>query len=153
MTPQQLFIARLRRQRERCGISLDEIAGETRVKRERLEAFERGDLSGWPSGLYARSWIREYAHAAGLDPVDTVDEFCRLFPQGDRRIAPTLRELGAIVAQPDEYTDEFDRSVHGDRRRPASIPPGPLAAPRWRDHVARVIRGLRPARARTIHSS
>jgi len=157
MTPQDTFIACLRRHREKRGISLDDIAGETRVKREQLEAFERGDLTIWPNGLYARAWIRGYASVVGLDPADTVDEFCRLFPQGDRRAAATFRELGALVAPPDEYRDEFDVAVHGDRRKPTQgTPPEEPVASTWRDHVARALRSLRSARAAraagTIHS-
>ena len=84
---QETFIARLRRHRERNQISIQQIAITTRVKPELFEAFERNDLSGWPRGLYARAWIRGYATVVGLDAIDTVDEFCRLFPQGDRRMA------------------------------------------------------------------
>ena len=39
MNPQLTFVARLRRERQRRGISLDQIAVQTRVKRELLEAF------------------------------------------------------------------------------------------------------------------
>ena len=159
MTPQDTFIARLRRHRERCGISLDDIARETRIKREQLEAFEGGDLTIWPNGLYARAWIRGYATVVGLDPVDTIDEFCRLFPQGDRRVEATLRELGEIVSQPLEYRDEFDTLAHGDRRQPAAQEEAPArpVAMTWRDHIARAFRSLRPTRAAraagSIHTS
>ena len=158
MTPQETFIARLRRHRERYGITLDDIARETRVKREQLESFERGDLSIWPNGLYARSWIRGYATAVGLDPTDTIDEFCRLFPQGDRRAASTFREFGAIISQPSDYKDEYDIAAHGDRRRPAEQVPEPTpTTSTWREQLSRAVRALRPARAtrtvRTMHSN
>jgi len=115
MNPQETFITRLRRHRERNQVTLSEIASETRVKRELLEAFERNDLSEWPCGLYARAWVRAYANAIGLDPIDTVDEFCRLFPQGDRRTGGTVQEIAAIVAHQSEYRDEFGHEI--DRRR------------------------------------
>src|SRR5918993_4867502 len=108
MSPQETFVTRLRRYRQRNAISLDEISGTTRVKRELLEALESNDLTDWPRGLYARAWIRAYASAVGLDPIDTVDEFCRLFPHGDRRAYSTLREFATIVAEPPGYRDEFD---------------------------------------------
>jgi hypothetical protein len=117
MTPQETFVIRLRRHRQRNRISLEEIAVETNVKPELLEALERNDLSGWPRGLYARSWIRAYASAVGLDPIDTVDEFCRLFPQGDRRVQPTIEEMAAIVSHESEYTQEI--APEHDRRRSA----------------------------------
>lgn len=107
MTPQEAFVTRLRRHRQRNRISLEEIAAETRVKKELFEAFEANDLSAWPRGLYARAWVRTYACAVGLDPIDTVDEFCRLFPQGDRRAGGTIQEIASIVASSSDYRDEF----------------------------------------------
>ena len=118
MTPQETFVTRLRRYRERNQISLSEIAQQTNVKQELLEALENNDLSEWPRGLYARAWIRAYAAVVGLDPSDTVDEFCRLFPHGDRRAKGTIREIAAIVASPSEYRDEI---AHDDRRRDAAV--------------------------------
>lgn len=116
MNPQEMFVTRLRRHRQRNRISIEEIAAETRVKPELLDALENNDLSAWPRGVYARAWIRAYASAVGLDPIDTVDEFCRLFPQGDRRANGTIREMAAIVASQSEYRDEI---AHDDRRRSA----------------------------------
>jgi hypothetical protein len=121
MDPQETFIARLRRHRQRNDVALDDIVLQTRVKRELLEAFERNDLSEWPRGVYARAWVRAYALAVGLDPIDTVDEFCRLFPQGDRRTGPTVQEIATIVAHPSEYQDEFAHTE--DRRRTTDAPP------------------------------
>ena len=115
MNPQETFVTRLRRHRQRNRITLDEIALETRVKRELLEGLENNDLSEWPRGLYARAWIRAYASAVGLDPIDTVDEFCRLFPHGDRRGGGTIQQIASIVAAPSEYRDEFSHPE--DRRR------------------------------------
>jgi hypothetical protein len=119
MNPQEAFVTRLRRYRERYQISIDEIAEMIRIKRELLEAFERNDLSEWPRGLYARAWVRAYANAVGLDPSDTVDEFCRLFPHGDRRVGGTIQEMAAIVAHTSEYRDEFGHPI--ERRRSEQV--------------------------------
>jgi transcriptional regulator with XRE-family HTH domain len=152
MTTQETFISRLRRHRERNRISLDEIVGETRIKREQLEAFERGDLTVWPRGIYARAWIRGYATVVGLDPIDTVDEFCKLFPQGDRRAEETFREFAAIIAHPSTYRDEFEPAPEGDRRRPSPDAVVISKPPTWRDQVLRVVRNLRPRTPRTART-
>ena len=131
MTPQETFVTRLRRHRQRHRISLADIATDSRVKPELLEALERNDLSEWPRGVYARAWIRAYASAVGLDPVDTVDEFCRLFPQGDRRVRPTIEEMAAIVAHPSEYQSEVPPDQERRRSEQPEAAPGPTA---W--HVA-----------------
>jgi hypothetical protein len=139
MTPQETFVTRLRRHRQRCDISLDEMAAEMRIKPDLLEALERNDLSEWPRGLYARAWIRSYAVAVGLDPIDTVDEFCRLFPQGDRRAQGTIREIAAIVAAPSEYRDEFSHPQ--DRRRNAQqTAPAPKTG--WSAALTQAARGV-----------
>lgn len=126
MTPQETFVTRLRRHRERNRISLEEIAAETRVKKELFEAFEANDLSAWPRGLYARAWVRTYACAVGLDPIDTVDEFCRLFPNGDRRGHATMQDIASIVASVGEFKDEFPHT----ERRQAALRAKASAAPR-----------------------
>lgn len=131
MTPQAAFVERLRRYRERSGIPLAEIVAATRIKRELLEAFERNDLSAWPRGVYARAWVRAYASVVGLDAIDTVDEFCRLFPHGDRRAAGMFQEMAAIVAHSSEFRDEFS---HGIDRRAGAPRINVLPAPAW--HVA-----------------
>jgi transcriptional regulator with XRE-family HTH domain len=137
MNPQLTFVAHLRRERQRRGISLDEIATATRVKRELLEAFENNDLTDWPRGLYARAWVRGYALAVGLDPADTVDEFCRLYLHGDRRARTTIREIASIAASDSEYRDEFD---HEERRRMAGQvePPRSPHGQFWRTLRGRV---------------
>ena len=146
MTPQEAFVIRLRRHRERNRVSLDEIASETRISREFLDAFEQHDMSGWPRGLYARAWIRAYASAIGFDPIDTVDEFCRLFPQGDRRAGPTIEEIAAIVVSPSNYRDDLDLLPDGDRRRAPARRINVMARPTLRERVVRVVRYVRAVR-------
>ena len=119
MTEQEAFVTRLRRRRERNRIPLEEIAQDTRVKLELLQELERNDLSNWPRGLYARAYIRAYASAIGLDGNDAVDEFCRLFPQGDRRTEPVIREMAVIVASQTEYRYDYRYATEVDRRRSA----------------------------------
>jgi cytoskeletal protein RodZ len=132
MSPQETFVTRLRRHRQRNRISLDELSTEIRVKKELLEALEGNDLSEWPRGLYARAWIRGYATAVGLDPDEAVDDFCRLFPNGDRRTHGTIREIAAIVASPSELRDEYQGPER--RARPADAP---APTPAWHTPVSK----------------
>ena len=159
MTPQQTFITRLRRHRERNHISLDDIVARTRIKREQLESFELGDLEAWPRGIYARAWVRSYASVIGLDPIDTVDEFCKLFPHGDRRAQGTFRNFAAIIAQPTAYQDEFENASDtpgGDRRAVSTqvnMMPPPLTVREQFQRLVRSLLNLRPSRsARPVRS-
>jgi hypothetical protein len=137
MTPQETFVTRLRRQRMRARVSIEQIADSLRIKPEIIAAFEANDLSEWPKGLYSRAWIRTYALSVDLDPVDTVDEFCRLFPQGDRRAGNTIQEFAAIVASPSEYRDEH---AHPEGRR--ATDQKPEEKPAWHAFVTQPGRAL-----------
>src|SRR5712691_3122846 len=95
MSAGHVFGPDLRRARVKRGIALEEISRRTNVSIDLWAAMERNDFSRWPTGIYARAYVREYARAIGVDPDATVDEFCRSFPQGDRRTERILREQAA----------------------------------------------------------
>ena len=71
---------RLRLERERRRITLDSIAANTKINIVLLQGLERDDVSRWPSGIFRRSFIRDYAVAVGLDPDETMREFVAQFP-------------------------------------------------------------------------
>ncbi len=73
------FGDRLRRQRERQGVSLTEIAETTKVAASLFASLERGDCSRWPGGVYNRAFIRGYAKAVQLDPDETASEFAECY--------------------------------------------------------------------------
>jgi transcriptional regulator with XRE-family HTH domain len=75
------FGRRLRDQRERHGVSLETIAANTKINASLLAALERGDVSAWPSGIFRRAFVREYARAIGVSPEPIIAEFARLFPE------------------------------------------------------------------------
>ena len=81
MTTRLEFGEWLRRQRERQGISLKAIADQTKVSAALFAALERGDCSRWPSGIYSRAWVRNYALVVGLDPEATTERFSRCFAE------------------------------------------------------------------------
>jgi hypothetical protein len=117
MSDRHLFGPRLRRERERRGISLDTIAVATKVSAELWEGLERNDFSRWPSGIFARAFIRDYARAVGLDADEVVDEFCRLFPIGDRRASRLIKAQAQLIGHSPALTETM-MPDSGDRRAP-----------------------------------
>ena len=73
------FGERLRRQREKQHVTLDQIAASTKVAASLFAGLEKGDCSRWPGGKYNRSFIRGYAVAIRLDPDDTAAEFAEYY--------------------------------------------------------------------------
>jgi cytoskeletal protein RodZ len=55
----------LRHTRETRGLTLEQLAAETRIPLDRLASFEREGLAP-DAGFYHRAWIRAYARALGL---------------------------------------------------------------------------------------
>ena len=79
----QAFCLALKAARERRGVSLSQIARSTKVCESQFAALERGDLRAWPKGLFRRAFFRGYVEMIGLPVAETMDEFARLFPDGE----------------------------------------------------------------------
>jgi transcriptional regulator with XRE-family HTH domain len=87
----------LRRERERAGITLEEIAARTKVARTLLDGLERNDVSRWPNGIFRRAFVRGYAEQVGLDPDYAVALFIRAF-DGPQSATPILERASARAA-------------------------------------------------------
>lgn len=117
MSDRDTFGPRLRSERERRGISIETIVTVTKVGADLWLGLERNDFSKWPSGIFARAFVRDYAKAVGLDAADVVDEFCRLFPYGDRRAARIIKAQAEIIGHaPGVLEDPALVPRQGDRR-------------------------------------
>jgi transcriptional regulator with XRE-family HTH domain len=116
MSDRDTFGPRLRAERERRGISLDTLASVTKVGADLWEGLERNDFSRWPSGIFARSFVRDYARAVGLDADEVVNEFCRLFPIGDRRANRQMKAQAELIGHKLAYMEPGGVPAQGDRR-------------------------------------
>jgi transcriptional regulator with XRE-family HTH domain len=130
MSEREAFGPNLRRLRVQRGIAISDIVSATNVSATLWEGLERNDLSRWPTGIYARSYVRSYAKAIGVDPESTVDEFCRCFPHGDRRAALVIRGQAEIVGHNDlQWRDHLPPAVGDvDRRGDPAAEPSKAAA-------------------------
>ena len=75
------FGAVLRSARERRGLSLQELANNTRIASSVLHGLESGSLDRLPGGLYSRAFVRAYAQEVGLSPDETVEAFLKAAPE------------------------------------------------------------------------
>jgi transcriptional regulator with XRE-family HTH domain len=116
MSDRETFGPRLRAERERRGISLETIASVTKVGGDLWDGLERNDFSRWPSGIFARAFVRDYARAIGLDSDEVVDEFCRLFPLGDRRSSRLIQAQAQLIGHNLSYAEAGAMPLEGDRR-------------------------------------
>jgi cytoskeletal protein RodZ len=66
--------AKLRNERERRGIGIDQIEAETRIRAKFLLALEEERFDALPGPAYVRAFVRDYAEQLGLDPQELVAE-------------------------------------------------------------------------------
>lgn len=76
----------LRHVRQARGLSLDDIAAETRVRRQHLEALENMELHKLPSRPFVIGYIRAYARALDLDEELAVAKFKLDAPSEDEAL-------------------------------------------------------------------
>ena len=57
---------RLREEREKQGLSIDDLAAQTRINPQHFLAIEKDDVSGLPGGFFYRSFVRQYARLLEL---------------------------------------------------------------------------------------
>jgi transcriptional regulator with XRE-family HTH domain len=127
--------AALRALRLDQGLTLDELAEKTRVRKSYLEALEEMRLDALPSRPFTIGYIRAYALALNLDPEAAVERF--------KADEPVLDEpLRAPIGVPDERDPRMAAFIAGaiviiaaivlwnvaQRAMNASAPPPPKAS-------------------------
>jgi len=74
----------LRRERLQKGLSLDQISRETKISTRLLEAIEKDQLDRLPGGVFAKSFVRQYARFLKLDEEELASEVEKAInPVGD----------------------------------------------------------------------
>jgi transcriptional regulator with XRE-family HTH domain len=61
---------RLRRERLKTGLDLDRVSQETKIPARYLEAMEQEQYEKLPGRVFLFSFLRQYAHALGLDELE-----------------------------------------------------------------------------------
>lgn len=103
---------RLRVAREEKGLSLEDVAAQTRIPQRHLESLENGDWDKLPAPTYTTGFAKSYATAVGLDRTEigealraelggqrTVTHQMEVFEPADpARTMPKWLVFGAIAA-------------------------------------------------------
>ena len=95
--------SRLRAAREAKGLTISDLADQTRVRVAALEAIEAGDFARLPEPIYVQSYLRAFAQAVGV-PVEPILE-------AFRRGAPSAPAPSAVAVAVSRRTIETKPSA------------------------------------------
>jgi len=130
--------------REKAGLSVDEVAAATRIRRSLIDQIESDDFSGCGGDFYARGHLRAIATVVGLDPAPLLAEFDATRPDGAPRASEVFESETA--ARPERRGPNWSavmaaalvlvlgygvvQVVTGRDRQPVTgVLPGPKASP------------------------
>src|SRR5437870_6998038 len=137
--------ADFKKARESKGISLDQIATETRIRIRFLTAIENEAFHLLPGGIFNRGFVRTYAERVGIDPDEAVTDYERLAEVREPAEAPAKIErhqhpvaVGAlillivifyVVTRESGNTAQTASAPPAPISQPAALPPPPTTAP------------------------
>src|SRR3984893_2522456 len=73
--------ATLRRERVRQGFDVQQIATRTKIGLHLIQAIEADQFDRLPGGVFARSFVRQYARLLGLDEEELAGQFNKQFEE------------------------------------------------------------------------
>lgn len=90
--------AYIRAQRKRLGMSLDQLAAQTKIPRRQLEALEEDRYGDLPGLVFAKGFLRCCARALDLDPDAVIG---LLYEQEREQLRARRRESGVALELPE----------------------------------------------------
>ena len=91
----------LRREREFRGISLEKLAGMTRINPGVLKKIEENDFGRTAQAIYVRSFLKSYAGQLGLDTGDVLKRY-----EGQAGETPSSETSVLLAAAPSRYGED-----------------------------------------------
>jgi cytoskeleton protein RodZ len=112
----------LRRERLRRNLSLEQISREIKIAPRMLEAIEAEQFDKLPGGVFAKSFVRQYARMLGLDEEQLATEVQHTLTPEPAEAEPS-EKFGAPKAPKIQVAPMAEwESVGGDRKRTAWLP-------------------------------
>ena len=96
---------KLQQAREARGITISDVAEQTRISRLYLECIENNDYRTLPGGIFNKGFVKSYARYVGVDEQEALQDYTRLITeqQGEQGDEPK-------TYKPEVLTDERNSS-------------------------------------------
>lgn len=102
---------KLRQAREERGISISEVAEQTRISPLYIESIEKDDYSPLPGGIFNKGFVKSFAKYVGIDEQEALADYSKL-------IAATQPE----IQNPDEPKTYRPQVLTDDRSSVSNLP-------------------------------
>jgi transcriptional regulator with XRE-family HTH domain len=80
--------ATLRAEREKRGMSLDQVVSVTKLRKQMIDALENEEWGKLPPPVFVRGFIRTYAKVLGVDEKNLLGLYERLMPEKEEPVVP-----------------------------------------------------------------
>lgn len=77
---------KLRQAREERGISISEVAEQTRISPMYLELIENDNYRPLPGGIFNKGFVKAYAKYVGIDEQEALQDYARLITQNEENL-------------------------------------------------------------------
>ena len=95
---------KLRQAREERGISISEVAEQTRISPIYIESIENDDYKTLPGGIFNKGFVRSYAKFIGFDEQEALSDYSRLAAENEVRAEQPLKVYRSEVLTDDNST-------------------------------------------------
>jgi cytoskeletal protein RodZ len=96
---------KLRQAREARGISISEVAEQTRISALYLEAIENNDYRTLPGGIFNKGFVKSFAKFVGVDENEALTDYSRLLAEQGTDSGEDPKTY-----RPEVLTDDYSRS-------------------------------------------
>jgi cytoskeletal protein RodZ len=100
---------KLRQAREERGISISEVAEQTRISPHYIKSIENDDYKTLPGGIFNKGFVKSYARYVGMDEAEALQDYAQLAVDAEQ--------------QPDEDFRAYRPEVLTDDRNMAAMMP------------------------------
>ncbi len=92
---------KLRQAREERGISVSEVAEQTRISPLYIDSIEKDDYKPLPGGIFNKGFVKSYAKFIGMDEHEALQDYSKIVAQTEGRDENDLRTY-----RPEVLTDD-----------------------------------------------
>jgi cytoskeleton protein RodZ len=96
---------KLRQAREERGISISEVAEQTRISSLYLKSIEDDNYKPLPGGIFNKGFVKAYAKYVGVDEHEALQDYARLVAENEERFEDSQPKY-----RPEVLTDDHSTS-------------------------------------------